>query len=132
MKIDHLGIAVHSIAASIKFYTEALGLTAQAQEPVDDQGVQVAMLPLGESRIELLEPMSAESPVGRFLAKWGEGLHHVCIEVDDLPARMVQLEASGARLIDKSPRIGARGRKIAFVHPSSAHGVLIELVERPG
>lgn len=130
MKIDHLGIAVRSIEESLKFYVEALGLCCTAREIVEEQGVQVAMVPLGESRVELLEPTSDDTPVGRFLEKRGEGLHHVCIEVEDLAGRLAELKALGARLIDESPRVGAENRRIAFVHPSSAHGVLLELVER--
>ncbi|MBI4468303.1 MAG: methylmalonyl-CoA epimerase [Acidobacteria bacterium] len=130
MKIDHLGIAVQSIEASLKFYEEALGLTCSAREVVENQGVRVAMMALGESRLELLEPTSTDTPVGRFLATRGEGLHHICIEVDHILEKLQAMKRMGCRLIDEVPRMGAENRTIAFVHPSASHGVLIELVER--
>ncbi len=130
MKIDHLGIAVRSIDQSLGFYSEALGLMCTSRETVEEQGVQVAMVPLGECHIELLEPTSGDSPVGRFIERRGEGLHHICVEVEDVTETLEHLKKSGARLIDETPRMGAGRRKMAFIHPSSAHGVLIELVER--
>lgn len=129
MKIDHLGIAVRSISDSLGFYSEALGLKVEGSERIEDQGVNVAMLPVGEARIELLEPFSEDTPVGRFLARRGEGLHHVCYEVDDLAARIDDLRSRGVRLLDGYPRRGAEGRLVAFLHPTSANGVLVELVE---
>jgi len=98
---------------------------------VKEQGVRVGFLPLGESELELLEPLSAESPVARFLEKRGEGIQHICIQVENIEAMMARLAAEGFKLIDTRPRIGAGGKKIAFVHPQSAHGVLIELSEKP-
>lgn len=129
MKIDHLGIAVRSISDSLAFYSDVLGLEMAGSETVPDQGVRVALLPVGESRIELLEPVSEETPVGRFISKRGEGLHHICYEVDDLTARLNELRSRGARLLDGYPRRGAEGRQVAFLHPASANGVLVELVE---
>jgi methylmalonyl-CoA/ethylmalonyl-CoA epimerase len=129
MKIDHLGIAVRSIADSLAFYRDALGMELAGSEVVEDQGVTVALLPVGESRIELLEPVSEDSPVGRFIAKRGEGLHHICYEVADLAAKLAELRARGLRVLDGYPRRGAEGKLVAFLHPSSANGVLVELVE---
>lgn len=130
MKIDHLGIAVRSITDALGFYREALGLEPSGTEKVDDQGVTVAMLPVGESRIELLEPLSEEGPVARFVAKRGEGLHHICYEVEDLTAKLEELRSRGVRLLEGYPRRGAEGNLVAFLHPASAHGVLVELVEK--
>jgi methylmalonyl-CoA/ethylmalonyl-CoA epimerase len=130
MKIDHLGIAVRSISDSLVFYRDALGLEAAGTENVDDQGVKVALLPIGESRIELLEPFSEETPVGRFIARRGEGLHHICYEVDDLTSKLDELRSRGVRLLDGYPRRGAEGKLVAFLHPASANGVLVELVEK--
>jgi methylmalonyl-CoA/ethylmalonyl-CoA epimerase len=127
MKIDHLGIAVESIESALSFYTDALGLAVAHTEEVEDQGVRVAMLPVGESRVELLEPVGPDTPVGKFLAKRGPGLHHVCYHVDDIHAALERLKASGARLIDERPRAGAGGHLVAFVHPSATGGVLVEL-----
>ena len=129
MKIDHLGIAVHSIEEALAFYRDALGLEVKGRETVGDQGVAVAMLTVGESRIELLEATGPDTPVGRFLAKRGPGLHHVCYRVPDIRAALDRVRASGARLIDEEPRRGAGGHLVAFVHPSAAGGVLVELVE---
>jgi methylmalonyl-CoA/ethylmalonyl-CoA epimerase len=128
MKIDHIGIAVRSLAEAAKVY-DALGIEASSTEDVEDQGVRVAMLPLGESRIELLEPLHAESPVERFMAKRGEGIHHIAVCVDNIEEALEQFRKSGARLIDEKPRRGAHNTKTAFIHPSSTHGVLLELVE---
>jgi methylmalonyl-CoA/ethylmalonyl-CoA epimerase len=130
MKIDHLGIAVRSISDSLAFYRDALGLELAGRETVDDQGVNVALLSVGESRIELLEPFSEETPVGRFITRRGEGLHHICYEVDDLVSRLDELRSRGARLLEGYPRCGAEGKLVAFLHPASAHGVLVELVEK--
>jgi methylmalonyl-CoA/ethylmalonyl-CoA epimerase len=130
MKIDHLGIAVRSISDSLRFYREALGLELAGSETVEDQGVKVALLPAGESRIELLEPFSEDTPVGRFIARRGEGLHHICYEVDDLSSKIDDLRSRGVRLLDGYPRRGVEGKLVAFLHPASAHGVLVELVEK--
>ena len=130
MKIDHLGIAVRSLDESLKFYQDALGLRVHEMEDVEEQKVRAALLPMGQSRIELLEATSDDSPIAKFIARRGEGMHHICIEVEDIEARLQQLKAAGARLIDETPKRGVGGHKIAFVHPASAHGVLIELVEK--
>lgn len=129
MKIDHIGIAVRSLADAVKVYENILGLKVSGYETVEDQGVNLAMIPLGDSRIELLEPLHVESPVEKFLAKRGEGIHHIAVSVDNIEDALERLKAAGARLIDAVPRRGAHNSKIAFIHPSSAHGVLLELVE---
>jgi len=129
-EIDHLGIAVKSLAQAKKFY-EQLGLKPMPEETVEAEQVRLSMVPVGESRIELLEPMSADSPVGKFLAKRGEGLHHVALHVDDLSGTVERLKASGTRLISDEIKVGAGGHLYVFVHPSSAGGVLLELVEDP-
>jgi methylmalonyl-CoA/ethylmalonyl-CoA epimerase len=131
MRLDHIAIAVRSLEDALPFYTDALGLTCTGRETVAEQGVHLALLPLGESRLELLEPLSDDSPVGRFLTRRGEGVHHIAFRVDDLERALTELRARGIRLVDETPRCGAEGRKIAFLHPASAHGVLIELVEVP-
>ena len=129
MQIDHIGIAVKSLAEAVKVYREAMGLEVSGYDQVDDQGVRVAMLPVGESRIELLEPMSAGSPIDKFMSKRGEGIHHIAVRVDNIELALDRLKASGVRLIDSTPRQGAHNTRIAFVHPASTHGVLLELVE---
>jgi len=126
--IDHLGIAVKSLAQARKFY-EQLGLEVAGEEVVAHEKVKVAMVPLGESRIELLEPTGPDSVVARFLEKRGEGLHHVAIHVADLEGAVKTLKASGTRFISEEIKIGAGGHRYVFVHPSSAGGVLLELVE---
>ena len=129
-EIDHLGIAVKSLAQAKKFY-EQLGLKPMPEETVEAEGVRLSMVPVGESRIELLEPTSPDSPIGKFLAKRGEGLHHVALHVDDLSGTVERLKASGTRLISDEIKVGAGGHLYVFVHPSSAGGVLLELVEDP-
>jgi len=129
-EIDHLGIAVKSLAEAKKFY-ELLGLKPMPEETVEAEQVRLSMVPVGESRIELLEPTSADSPIGKFLAKRGEGLHHVALHVDDLSGTVERLKASGTRLISDEIKVGAGGHLYVFVHPSSAGGVLLELVEDP-
>jgi methylmalonyl-CoA epimerase len=129
MKIEHIGIATRAIADSLVFWRDALGLEVKHTEVVEEQGVRVAMLPVGEPRIELLEPTHADSPVAKFLDKRGAGIHHIAVRVDDIRAALARLKASGARLIDETPRVGAGGCLVAFVHPATAGGVLLELVE---
>jgi methylmalonyl-CoA epimerase len=126
--IDHLGIAVKSLAEAKKFY-EKLGLKVMPEETVETEKVRLAMVPVGESRIELLEPTSPESAIAKFLNKRGEGLHHVALHVSDLSGTVERLKAGGTRLISDEIRIGAGGHMYVFVHPSSAGGVLLELVE---
>jgi methylmalonyl-CoA epimerase len=129
MKINHLGIATKGIDEALKFWENALGLENVHTETVEDQKVRVAMLPIGESRVELLEPTSDDSPISKFLEKRGGGIHHIAVEVEDIEASLERLKANGARLIDESPRVGAEGCLVAFVHPSSTNGVLLELVQ---
>ncbi len=130
-QIDHLGIAVKSLAQAKEFY-ERLGLEVMPEETVEAERVRLAMVPVGESRIELLEPTSPDSPIAKFLAKRGEGLHHVALHVSDLSGTVERLKATGTRLISDEIRIGAGGHRYVFVHPSSAGGVLLELVEDAG
>ncbi len=129
MKIDHIGIATDRIDDALRFWRDALGLEVRHTEVVEEQGVRVAMLPAGEPRIELLEPTGPDTPVARFIQKRGPGIHHVAVRVPDIRAALARLSAEGARLIDEEPRVGAGGCLVAFVHPQSAGGVLLELVE---
>lgn len=130
MKINHLGIATKEIAEALRFWEDALGLENVHTETVEEQKVRVAMLPLGESRVELLEPTSEDSPIAKFIEKRGSGgIHHVAVETDDIVASLAKLKAAGARLIDETPRIGAEGCLVAFVHPAATGGVLLELVQ---
>jgi methylmalonyl-CoA/ethylmalonyl-CoA epimerase len=130
MKISHLGIATKGIDEALKFWQDALGLENVHSETVEDQKVRVAMLPIGDTRIELLEATSEDSPIAKFVEKRGGGIHHIAIEVEDIEAALVKLKAEGARLIDEKPRVGAEGCLIAFVHPSSTNGVLLELIQK--
>jgi methylmalonyl-CoA epimerase len=127
-RIDHLGVAVRSLDRALEFYRDQLGLEVSLRETVQHEKVNVAMLPLGEPRIELLEPTETDSVIGKFLEKRGEGLHHIAIRVSDLNASVERLRASGARLLNE-PRAGAGGHLYVFVHPSSTGGVLIELIQ---
>ena len=129
MKINHLGIATKGIDEALKFWSDALGLENVHTEVVEDQKVRVAMLPIGESRVELLEPTSEDSPISKFLEKRGGGIHHIAVEVDDIVTSLQNLKAKGMRLIDETPRVGAENCLVAFVHPSSTNGVLLELVQ---
>ena len=128
MKIDHIGIAVKSLSEAAAVYN-LLGLKVSSYDDVEDQGVRVAMLPLEDSRIELLEPLRKDSPVEKFMAKRGEGIHHIAVSVEDIEQTLERFKAAGMRLIDSIPRRGAGNTRIAFVHPSSFQGVLVELVE---
>jgi len=129
MKLDHVGIATSDLDDSLRFWRTVLGLELISTEAVQDQQVRVAMLPVGEPRLELLEPLGPNSPIAKFLAKRGPGLHHVALRVSDIREVLANLKRQGAHLIDEEPRIGAGGHLIAFVHPSTAGGVLLELVE---
>jgi methylmalonyl-CoA/ethylmalonyl-CoA epimerase len=131
MKIDHIGIATQRLEDGLAIWRDALGLTVQQTEEVAEQRVRVAMLPIGDTRVELLEPTTPDSAVGKFLAKRGPGIHHIAVKVQDINASLAELKRKGARLIDETPRIGAGGCLVAFVHPTSTHGVLLELVQRP-
>ena len=126
--IDHLGVAVKSLSAAKSIY-ETLGLTASDEEVVEGEQVRVAMFPVGESRLELLEATSESSAIAKFIAKRGEGLHHVCLRVPDLSAIVERLKKDGVRLVSNEIKTGAGGHRYVFVHPSSAGGVLLELVE---
>mgnify|MGYP001772894148 CR=1 FL=1 len=130
MKINHLGIATKEIQEALRFWEEALGLQNVHTEVVEEQKVKVAMLPIGETRIELLEPTASDSPISKFLEKRGAGIHHIAIEVDDINEALERLKSNGVKLIDQVPRVGAEGCLIAFVHPSSTNGVLLELVQK--
>lgn len=126
-RIAHIGIAVRDLDDSTAFYRDVLGLPVV---PLDDaDGARIAGLATGESLVELLEPAQPESPIGKFIAKRGPGIHHVCFAVDDLDAALDRCRAHGIRLIDETPRLGAEGKRIAFLHPSSTSGVLVELME---
>jgi len=126
--VHHVGIAVADLDASLLVYEELFGARLEHRESVEDQGVEAASLRVGESRIELLRPLGPDTPVGRFLAKRGPGMHHVAFEVDDVGAELVRLRAEGAQLIDDSPRRGLFGLQVAFVHPEATGGVLAEFV----
>ena len=128
-KLSHIGIAVRSLAEALPVW-RALGLEVEHEEVVPGQKVRTAFLPLGDSSIELLEPTAADSPIAGFLAKRGPGIHHLCFAVDDLDAALARLAAEGYRLIHRTPVPGADGKRVAFLHPESGHGVLIELSER--
>lgn len=128
-KINHIGIAVATLDEAIPFYRDQLGMAFMGVEEVAEQMVKVAFLQIGESKIELLEPMAEESPVAVFLGKNGPGIHHIAYEVDDIEVALKKLELDGARLIDKAPRKGAHGALIAFIHPKSSGGVLTELCQ---
>jgi methylmalonyl-CoA/ethylmalonyl-CoA epimerase len=129
MKIHHIGIAVESLRAAVPLFEKLLGCAPDAEETIEAQRVRVAAFALGESRIELLEATSPDSPVARFLSKRGQGIHHVALAVSNVPATLAELERAGFRLIDREPRVGVWRKRIAFLHPSSTAGVLIELVE---
>jgi len=127
-RLDHIGIAVRSIAGSTVY--QALGLEIEHVEEVETQGVRTAFLSVGDSNLELLEPTSPESPIARFIEKRGEGIHHLCLRVDDLEAHLSRLQAQGFRLINDAPVPGAHGCRVAFLHPAAGNGVLIELSEK--
>ena len=129
MKVDHIGIATNSIEEGLAIWRDALGLKVDATEEVADQGVKICMLAVGDTHVELLEPLGPETAVGKFLAKRGPGMHHIAIEVKDINASLAELKNKGARLIDETPRVGAGGCLVAFVHPSSFNGVLLELLQ---
>ena len=130
--IEHIGIAVKSIDEAISFYEEVLGLRCYAIEEVKDQKVKTAFFKVGETKIELLESTDPEGPIGKFIEKKGEGMHHLAFAVDNLTDALLKIEEKGIKLIDKSPRKGAEGLHIGFLHPKSTFGVLTELCEDPG
>ena len=128
-RIDHIGVAVEDLGAALELYAGSLGLTDVHRETVAEQGVEAVLLDVGDSHVELLSPLSEETPVGRFLAKRGPGLHHVAYQVHDVGEALNQAREAGLRLIDETPRTGIRGTQVAFLHPATAGGVLTELVQ---
>ena len=131
IKIDHIGVAVKSLAAARTLFEQALGIRCAGQEEVSSQQVRVEFYPVGDTRIECLEPTSDDSPIAKYLERNGEGIHHIAIKVPDVAQALEQARGQGIRLIDEVPRLGAEGAMIAFLHPKSTHGILIELVESP-
>jgi methylmalonyl-CoA/ethylmalonyl-CoA epimerase len=125
--LDHIGIAVSDIGEALAFYRDALGLEIQAPEDVESQRVRAYFVPAGQVALELLEATAADSPIAKYVTRRGPGLHHITLRVDNIAAALAQLRARGVRLIDESPRPGAHGSLVAFIHPASAHGVLVEL-----
>ena len=130
LKIDHLGIAVHSIEESRKLFGDTLGLEFEGTETVEEQKVTTAFFPVGDSEVELLESTAPDGPIAKYLEKRGEGIQHIAFRVENIEVALAELKEKGIRLIDEKPRKGAGGAKIAFLHPKSTHGVLIELSER--
>ena len=130
-RIDHIAIVVQDMDAALKVYRDALGLSLTRVEDVPVEGVKVAFLPLpeGNSEIELVQPTTDDSGIARYLAKRGEGIHHICLEVDDIQSAMAEMAAHGLQVLEEKPRRGSQGQKYVFIHPKTAHGVLIELYE---
>jgi len=128
-KINHIGIAVEKIDDCIAFYRDTLGLAVGGTETVEEQKVKVLFLTIGDTRIELLEPTSPESPIAKFIEKKGTGIHHIAFEVEDIVAELTRMKERGVKLIDENPRCGAHHTKIAFVHPKESKGVLVELTQ---
>jgi methylmalonyl-CoA/ethylmalonyl-CoA epimerase len=128
-RLDHVGIAVEDLDGAIALYQDSLGMPLAHRETVEDQGVESALLDVGEGHIELLRPLGEDTPVGKFVAKKGGGMHHVAYAVDDIDATLAQIKEAGMELIDTEPRIGIRDSRVAFLHPRSTGGVLTEIVE---
>ena len=128
-RIDHVGVAVEEIEPALELYRDSLQLQVAHREVVEEQGVEAVLLDVGENHVELLAPLGEDTPVGRFLAKQGPGLHHVAYQVKDIDATLAALRQAGLRLIDEQPRIGIRGSRVAFVHPRATAGVLTEIVQ---
>jgi methylmalonyl-CoA/ethylmalonyl-CoA epimerase len=128
--LDHIGIAVSDLEASLALYRDVLGLEVDAPEDVASQRVRAHFIQAGEGALELLEPTAPDSPIAKYVEKRGPGLHHVALRVDDIRAALAHLKARGVRLIDQEPRPGAHGSLVAFIHPSAAHGVLVELKQK--
>lgn len=129
-RVDHIGIAVKSIEQSKKLYVDILGLTVLGEETLAEQKVKVCFIPCGDSEIELLEPISHEGPIAKFIDAEGEGIQHLALCVDNIEAAIAEMKKRGVRMIDEKPRCGAGGAKIAFIHPEATHGVLVELLQR--
>ncbi len=130
-RINHVAIVVEDLDAALHFWRDALGLPLRRNEINPGEGVNIAFLPVGESEIELLQPISEDSGVGKYLAKKGQGVHHICVEVDDIEAEMRRLTAQGVMLLNDTPKVRDEGTRYAFIHPKSASGVLVELYELP-
>jgi methylmalonyl-CoA epimerase len=130
--LDHIGIAVGDLAQALAFYRDALGLEVEPPEDVPSQRVRAHVVPVGQASLELLEPTAPDSPIAKFVEKRGPGIHHITLRVDDIHEALARLKARGVRLIDEQPRPGAAGALIAFVHPASTHGVLVELKQATG
>jgi methylmalonyl-CoA epimerase len=128
-RIDHIGVAVEDLDAAIALHQDTYGMTLVHRETVSEQGVEAVLLDVGENHVELLRPLSEDTPVGKFLAKRGPGLHHVAYQVTDIEAVLERLRAQGVRLIDETPRVGIRNSSVAFLHPSASGGVLTEIVQ---
>jgi methylmalonyl-CoA epimerase len=128
-RLDHVGIAVEDLDGAIALYQDSLGMPLAHRETVEDQGVEAALLDVGEGHIELLRPLGEDTPVGKFVAKKGGGMHHVAYAVDDIDATLAQIKEAGLELIDAEPRTGIRDSRVAFLHPRSTGGVLTEIVE---
>jgi len=128
-RIDHIGVAVEDLDAALKLYADVLKMPVVHRETVTEQGVEAVLLDVGENHVELLAPLGPDTPVGKFLAKKGPGLHHVAYQVSDIEATLAALKAAGTRLIDETPRIGIRNSRVAFVHPASTGSVLTEIVQ---
>jgi methylmalonyl-CoA epimerase len=128
-RIDHIGVAVADLEAAIALHEQTYGMPLVHRETVETQGVEAVLLDVGDSHVELLRPLSDDTPVGKFLAKRGPGLHHVAYGVDDVEATLAQLRERGVRLIDETPRTGIRGSRVAFLHPAASGGVLTEIVQ---
>lgn len=130
-KVEHIALAVSDLDEAIAHYGAVWGASVEHRERVEDQGVEEAMLPIGDTYLQLLGPISPESTVAKFIERRGEGLHHIAYEVDDLGAVLADLKAKGVPLIDEAPRVGGRGHMVAFVHPKGNHGLLVELIQAP-
>ncbi|NBI07509.1 methylmalonyl-CoA epimerase [Senegalia massiliensis] len=129
-KVDHIGIAVKDLEETLKFYTDVLGMDLQGTETVEEQKVKVAFLPIGDTEMELLESTDKDGPIAKYIEKKGQGVQHIAYRVDDIEKAIEEMKEKGIRMIDEKPRYGAGGAKIAFLHPKSTHGVLIELCQR--
>jgi len=131
LRLDHIGIAVQNIENALHFFEGALGIRLDHVASEEGGKTQVAFLPVGDSQVELVEPQETDSGLAKFLEKRGEGIHHICFEVDDIENAVGRLKENGAQMIDETPRVNASGMRYAFIHPKSAHGVLIELYQKP-
>jgi methylmalonyl-CoA/ethylmalonyl-CoA epimerase len=129
--IDHVGVAISDLDESLTFFRDALGLELEPPEDIPSQRVRAHFLQAGDATVELVEPTAEDSPIAKFIAKRGPGLHHLCLRVDDIVAALAELKTKGVKLIDETPRPGAHGSLVAFIHPSSTHGVLVELKQPP-